>query len=187
MDLNGGANYTNGSNARVLTQFALSSPSLPSSQPSMAEALVAYACGTLIRSAIGAPFVHYWSWNRPSLEEPGPLQAFNASIRSQQYTSGHVASWQAVFYLVLGLVFAMNLLCLAYFLRHLGLMTDFTEPHNIFTFAINSSPSPQIKGVGESGPTKEDFVLPWWVGYAAGTKRYILLQRGGLQRLGWGW
>lgn len=178
MDLNGGVSYNNASNALILTQFSLSRPTLSPYQPSMAEALAAYACNTLIRSATGAPFIHYWSWSTPTLEEPGPLQAFNASIRSQQYTSGHVASWQAIFYLVLGLVFAMNLLCLAYFLRHLGLMTDFTEPQNLFTFAINSSPSVQIKGVGESGPAKEDFVLPWWVGYAAGAKRYIFKETG---------
>jgi hypothetical protein len=173
MDLNGGAYNNNASNARFLTQLALDEPKLPSYLPSMAEALAVYASSTLVLGSTDAPFRHYWEWEETILDPPGPLQAFNASVRTQQYTSGHVSDWQSVFYVVLVLVFAINLFCLIYLVLRSGLVTDFTEPQNLFALAVNSPPSEQLKGSCGAGPVKRDLVVPWRVAYAPSANHYF--------------
>lgn len=173
MDLDGGTYYNNASNARILTQLALADPSLPAGLPSMAEALAVYASSTLTTGAIDTPFSHVWPYSRPSLDAPGHLHAFNASVRTQQYTSGHVAPWQTVFYAVLALVLAVNLFCLVYFFLRSGFVTDFTEPQNLFALAVNSPPSIQLKGSCGAGPEKRDLVVPWRVAYAPSAHHYF--------------
>ncbi|KAK1971455.1 hypothetical protein LY78DRAFT_625964 [Colletotrichum sublineola] len=173
MDINGGVQNNNASNARILTQFVLGEPKLNPLLPSMAEALAVYASSTLIIGGHGTPFEHYWRHEKTQLGAPGALDPFRASIRTQEYTSGHVAEWQKVFYLVLVLVVVINLVCLAYFLARSGLVTDFTEPQNLFTLAVNSPPSEQLKGSCGGGPAKRDLVVPWRVAYASGANHYF--------------
>lgn len=173
MDLNGGVYNNNASNARIISQLALQEPKLPRTLPSMAEALAVYASSTLVIGSINTPFKHYWDYEEPILSDPGPLQAFNASIRTQQYTSGHVSDWQSVFYVVLILVFAINLFCLVYFILRSGLVTDFTEPQNLFALAVNSPPSVQLKGSCGGGPEKRDLMVPWRVAYAPSANHYF--------------
>ncbi|CAG9951729.1 unnamed protein product [Clonostachys rosea f. rosea IK726] len=173
MDVSGGVYNNNASNARLLTQLVLSEPKMPTQLPSMAEALAVYIGSTLVTSSIKTPFRHYWDSPQAVLEDPGQLQAFNASIRSQQYTSGHVNDWQAIFYAVLALVFAINLFCLLYLFLRSGLVTDYTEPQNLFALAINSPPSAQLKGSCGGGPEKRDVVVPWRVAYAPSANHYF--------------
>lgn len=173
MDLDGGVYHNNASNARILTQLALTDPSLSPTGPSMAEALAVFASSTLTTGAIDTPFAHVWPYNQPVLDAPGPRHAFNATVRTQQYTSGHVASWQTIFYVVLGLVLAINVMCLVYFVSYSGLVTDFTEPQNIFTLAVNSPTSVQLKGSCGAGPEKRDLVVPWRVAYAPSAHHYF--------------
>ncbi|KAK1981166.1 hypothetical protein LZ30DRAFT_750235 [Colletotrichum cereale] len=173
MDINGGAQNNNASNARILTQFVLGQPQLNPLLPSMAEALAVYASSTLIIGGHGTPFEHYWRHEKTQLGAPGTLDPFQASIRTQEYTSGHVSEWQKVFYLVLVLVVVINVVCLAYFLARSGLVTDFTEPQNLFALAVNSPPSEQLKGSCGGGPVKRDLVVPWRVAYASGANHYF--------------
>ncbi|WYZ41916.1 hypothetical protein EsH8_V_000811 [Colletotrichum jinshuiense] len=173
MDINGGTQNNNASNARILTQFVLQEPKLDPLLPSMAEALAVYASSTLVISGLGTPFEHYWRHEKTQLGLPGSLDPFNASIRTQQYTSGHVAEWQKVFYIILVLVFIINVFCLAYFLARSGLVTDFTEPQNLFALAVNSPPSEQLKGSCGGGPVERDLVVPWRVAYASSANHYF--------------
>lgn len=175
MDLNGGAANANSSNARILTQLALQAPELSTYLPSIAEALAVYAGSTLVIGGLDTPFRHYWEFDKPGniIGEPGILQPFNASLTTQQYTSGHVAAWQNIFYLVLVLVFVINILCLCYFIIRSGLVTDFTEPQNVFALAVNSPPSAQLRGSCGGGPQKRDLVVPWRVAYARNLNHYF--------------
>ncbi|KAJ0324858.1 hypothetical protein COL5a_007627 [Colletotrichum fioriniae] len=173
MDINGGAQNNNASNARILTQFVLQEPQLNPLLPSIAEALAVYASSTLIIGGLNTPFEHYWRHEKMQLGAPGSLDPFNASIRTQEYTSGHSAEWQKCFYLVLALVFVINVICLAYLLSRSGLVTDFTEPQNLFALAVNSPPSEQLKGSCGGGPVKRDLVVPWRVGYTSGANHYF--------------
>lgn len=184
MDLNGGITNNNASNARIITQLALDSPSLPRSLPSMAEALAVYASSTLIAGSIDTPFRHYWDHDETILGAPGQMQSFNASLRTQQYTSGHISSWQSIFYIILVLVFCINLLCLVYFILRSGLVTDFTEPQNLFALAVNSPPSDSLNGSCGAGPVKRDLIVPWRVAYAPSANHYFFEEAHGRPRKG---
>ncbi|KAI5458884.1 hypothetical protein BGZ63DRAFT_361032 [Mariannaea sp. PMI_226] len=176
MDLNGGALNNNASNARLLTQLALQTPRLPTYLPSMAEAFAVYASSLAVIAAIDTPFRHYWDYDDPGnivTGGPGHLQAFNATLITQQYTSGHTNSWQGVFYVVLVIVFGINLFCLFYFILRNGLVTDFTEPQNLFTLAVNSPPSAQLNGSCGGGPEKKHLEVPWRVAYAHSANHYF--------------
>jgi hypothetical protein len=175
MDLNGGTYNNNASNARILTQLSLSEPEFSDKLPSMAEALAVFASSTAVLSAIDSPFQHYWGYDVEGniLPFPGELERFNATLRSQQYTSGHVSSWHKIFYIVLALVFGINCFCLIYLLIRSGLVTDFTEPQNLFALAVNSPPSEQIRGSCGGGPVQRDLVVPWRVAYAPSAEHYF--------------
>ncbi|PNP61144.1 hypothetical protein FNYG_14232 [Fusarium nygamai] len=178
MDLNGGSVNNNASNARILTQLALHEPKMPASYPSLAEALAVYSSSLIMISAIDTPFRHYWDQDPKAYPEnlipaPGFPQLFNASLITQEYTSGHTQSWQNIFYVVLVLVFAINLFCLGYFIMRSGLVTDFTEPQNLFSLAINSPPSNSFHGSCGGGPEKRHLVVPWKVAYAPSANHYF--------------
>ncbi|KAG4288381.1 hypothetical protein FPRO06_06033 [Fusarium proliferatum] len=178
MDLNGGSVNNNASNARILTQLALHEPKMPASYPSLAEALAVYSSSLIMISAIDTPFRHYWDQDPKAYPEnlipaPGFPQPFNASLITQEYTSGHTQSWQNIFYVVLVLVFAINLFCLGYFIMRSGLVTDFTEPQNLFSLAINSPPSNSFHGSCGGGPEKRHLVVPWKVAYAPSANHYF--------------
>lgn len=171
MDLNGGSYNNNASNARIITQLALQEPRLPRELPSIAEALAVFASSTIVIGSIDTPFVHYWGEETPTVE--GLTQSFNASLIMQQYTSGYVEDWHVIFYVVLVLVFGINLFCMSYFLLRSGLVTDFTEPQNLFALAINSPPSAQVQGSCGGGPQNRDLVVPWRVAYAPSANHYF--------------
>ncbi|POR38851.1 Uncharacterized protein TPAR_00931 [Tolypocladium paradoxum] len=176
MDLNGGAADANASNARILTQLALKQPRLPSYLPSLAEALAVYGSAMLVIGSIGTPFRHYWSYDIPNNiipDLPGPLDQFHASVITQQYTSGHINSWQNIFYVVLVLVFVINVCCAIYLILRAEQVTDFTEPQNLFALAINSPPSAQLKGSCGAGPENRDLVVPWRVEYVKDSNHYF--------------
>lgn len=175
MDLNGGTYNNNASNARILTQLAISEPSFPRTLPSLAEALAVFASSTAVLSAIDTPFVHFWGHEAENniLDAPGEIERFNATLRTQQYTSGHVSEWHKLFYIILTLVFGINCFCLAYLLLRSGLVTDFTEPQNLFALAVNSPPSEQLKGSCGAGPQQRDLVVPWRVAYAPSAEHYF--------------
>ena len=173
MDIGGGSSNNNASNARLLTQLALKSPKLPRSLPTMAEALAIYASSTVMISAIDSPFVHWWDYDDDNNIIDPQIAKFNGSVITQQYTSGHTAEWQNIFYIVLILIFVINLLCMLYLAFRTGLVTDFTEPQNLFALAVNSPPSTQLNGSCGAGPKQRDLVVPWKVAYAPSANHYF--------------
>ena len=174
-DLNGGFNNANASNAQILTEMVLEKPALLGYSPSIAEGLSVFAGITAVQGAVGSPFVHYWQYNKPGniLADPGDLQKFNATLASQQYTSGHVEAWKGTFFPVLIIVVALNFICLFFFLIKGGLITDYTEPLNLFTIALNSPPSQKLKGSCGGGPKKYDLLVPWRVAHASASDHYF--------------
>lgn len=66
----------------------------------------------------------------------------------------------------------MNVFVLIYFLCHRGLVTDFSEPPNLFTLAVNSPPSHELAGSCGGGPQGKQFLVRWCVG-AEGGHLYI--------------
>jgi hypothetical protein len=176
MDLNGGFYQNNASNARILTQLGLTKPELSKTVPSLAEVLAVFASSAIVIGAIDSPFGLDWAYKEADfniLPAPGALEPFDAQLSTQQYTSGHTAEWQKVFYVVLVLVFAINLYCLIYLIMCSGAVTDFTEPQNLFALAINSPPSVQMQGSCGGGPEKRDLVVPWKISYAPGINHYF--------------
>ncbi|KAG6275601.1 hypothetical protein E4U47_000711 [Claviceps purpurea] len=178
LGLHGGNRNSNNSNAHQLTQLALKSPNFLPDQPSLAEALAVFAGSTLVAGSIKAPFRHYWDTNSTHYRKD-KVDSFSASLKTQQYTSGHVLGWQTMFYIVLAPVFFINFACLILIVRILlrsTFVTDFTEPQNLFTLAMNSPPTTQIKGSCGGGPKGRDLVVPWRVAYASIPKHYFLME-----------
>ncbi|KAJ2905532.1 hypothetical protein MKZ38_005176 [Zalerion maritima] len=256
IDLNGGIQNNNASNARILTGLVINqlpelerlrddallaerqgekiktSGGLPALLPSMAEALAVLISSTLLVGGINTPFdARGWEFESHELGLPGNPETFNASIKSQEFVSGHNDVWQAVvFYPILLSVFAINALCLCYLVTSLmgergwrctrglarkccfvgrgwrwwrnkkngdtedgksgkrdaegvkgngkmgtdstscanapgGLVTDYTEPSNLFALAINSPPSRQLAGSCGAGPRERELAVPFRVGY----------------------
>lgn len=176
MDLNGGVTNNNASNARIMTNMILGSARLQPLLPSMAEALAVLASSTLVVGSLGSSYRQYWDASYPSQELlglAGVREAFNATLKTQQYTSAHTEAWQAVFYPVLGLVFLINVLCLLYLVFVFGMVTDYTEPRNMFALAVNSPPSRRLDGSCGGGPRARELAVPWRVGYAESANHYF--------------
>ncbi|KAI3325922.1 hypothetical protein HD806DRAFT_488657 [Xylariaceae sp. AK1471] len=234
INLNGGTQNNNASNARVLTNLILGKPELDPLLPSMAEAIAVLASSTLVAGSLDSTFKSTWTYGTGLKLEKGVYETFHAQVQTQQYASAHTASWQAIFYPVLGLVFVLNVLCLLYlafgtalappssssptskanpripfsipFARKKthgpvkesnesdsenedvagsrpsgsgsgkaanGLVTDYTEPQNLFALAVNSPPSRALAGSCGHGPDSAEMVVPWRVGYAAGANHYF--------------
>ncbi|KAI4128462.1 MAG: hypothetical protein LQ347_004172 [Umbilicaria vellea] len=164
LSLNAGITDGDASNARLLTQLIPTSTSLDPGLPSIAEALAVLAGCTLLQSAKDSPFIHYWNYSTTVTTLKSPqYQAFNATLRTQDYSSGGVQRWQAVFYLVLLPVFVANVFCLVYFLIRGGLVTDFIEPQNLFSLSVNSPASEQLAGSCGAGPEGEQFRANWFI------------------------
>jgi hypothetical protein len=66
---------------------------------------------------------------------------------------------------ILALVFAMNLFVLIYFIFHRGLVTDFSEPPNLFALAVNSPPSHVLAGSCGGGPEGKQYMVNWFVNH----------------------
>lgn len=175
MDLNGGITNNDASNARILTNFIVHAPELPSKLPSMAEALSVLASSTLVVGSLDTTYRHYWNDSYASHRlDPPVYESFNAAIKTQQYTSTHEAGWQAIFYVVLGLIFGLNFVCACYFIFCNGMVTDFTEPQNAFALAVNSPPSQQLQGSCGGGPSsREELAVPWRVAYTEPANHYF--------------
>jgi len=132
------------------------SPSLPSP----AEALAVMIGCTLLMSSQDSPFVEFWNYTVDTLT-PGQYQAFNATIQAQEFASGGVQSYQQSFHLILVGVFLLNVFVLIYLLVHKGLVTDFSEPPNLFSLAVNSPPSTLLAGSCGGGPHGRQYEVNW--------------------------
>jgi hypothetical protein len=134
--------------------------------PSMAEALAVMSGCTLLKSFLDAPFVTFFNYTIPegktSLPEP-ETQYFNATLTAQQYASGGVDDPSKAWMLILFAVFLMNIFVLVYFIFHRGLVTDFSEPPNLFALAVNSPPSQALAGSCGGGPEGKQYKVNWFV------------------------
>jgi hypothetical protein len=132
---------------------------------SIAEALAVFAGGTLIMAATGAPFLHYWNYSEipDQILDPPQVQGFNATIQTEDYSSGGAQPWQGIFYIVLVTAFATNVFCLVYLFENRCLIADFTEPQNLFALAVNSPPSNLMAHSCGAGPDAQQFKLKWAV------------------------
>lgn len=160
IDLNGGVSNNNASNARILTELALTEPQLGGAVPSMAEALAVLVSSTLVTASVDAPLIHYWEYDWPNmtnqiLPAPGAAAGFHARVRTQEYASWHSSDWQGVFYLVLAFTFLLNLLCLACFCRT-GMVKDFLEPTNLFALATFRQGQPPRESAAVLGTPQAD-------------------------------
>jgi len=173
LSLNAGEAKGNASNARLLTQLILTNESraLNRALPSPAEALAVMAGNTLLMGTLDTPFVESWNYSA-TIIDPGDYQMYNASLRAQEYASGGNKGYQRGFHVVLATVFMLNLISLIYLLASKGMITDFSEPVNLFTLAVNSPPSDMMAGSCGSGPQGQQFKVPWYVN-AAGDHLYI--------------
>lgn len=167
MSLNTGLSNANSSTARLLAQLIPTVPTwgtvhLDPLTPSISELMAVMVGSTLLLSSTGSTFYHYWEYDSHILQ-PGVYEPFNASMSSQEYTSGLQQRWQGIFYVVLVLVFATNVFCLVYFMLRHGLVTDYTEPSNLFALAVNSPPSRRLDGSCGSGPEGYQLDIDWHV------------------------
>lgn len=164
LSLNDGIIDGNSANARLLTQLIPTAGALDPSLPSISEALAVLAGSTLILSSQGAPFIHYWNYSSSvtTLKDP-QYQAFNATLRSQEYQSGGNHRWQGIFYVVLAVVFVTNVFCLVYFGISGSHLTDFMEPQNLFPLSLNSPQSEVLDGSCGGSLDKEQFNARWRV------------------------
>lgn len=101
-----------------------------------------------------------WNYTGSIVNNP-QYQAFNATLRTQEYMSGGQHPWQNIFYVVLVAVFATNVFCLLYFAISRGHITDFIEPQNLFSLSLNSPPSAVLGGQCGTGPEKEQYNTSW--------------------------
>ncbi|TVY42651.1 hypothetical protein LSUB1_G003795 [Lachnellula subtilissima] len=161
--MDSGTTNANASISRLLSQLIVpASSGLNNSLPSLAEHLSVMVGSTLLSSTTLSSYYHYWDHTDPELTEP-EYRPFNASIVSQQYTSGFTSKWEGIFYIVLLLVFATNAFCLVYLFMRSGLVTDYTEPQNLFALAVNSPPSHAVAGSCGAGPKGEQLNVNWHV------------------------
>jgi hypothetical protein len=132
------------------------------------------AGSTLLLSSTDAPFNHSWDYATHILE--GAQVPFHASLASQEFTSGPgpTQGWQSMFYVVLILVFVTNVVCLIYFFIRPGLVTDYTEPQNLFALAINSPPSRRLNGSCGAGPEGDQFNVDWHVSREENSDHYFI-------------
>ncbi|KAI0896501.1 hypothetical protein F4806DRAFT_428861 [Annulohypoxylon nitens] len=176
MDLNGGVQNNNASNARIMTNLILTDAALNARLPSMAEAFAVLASSTLVAGTLSSTYRAVWDYPNVDMS-PGVYEAFHVTMKTQEYTSSHVMRWQAVFYPVLGLVFIINLGCMFYILFfRSGLVSDYTEPQNLFAVSVNSPASAALSGSCGHGPDSKEMVVPWRVGYSAAANHYFFEQ-----------
>jgi len=163
LGLNDGIVDGKNSLARLLTQLALQSPELPRDRPSLAEVLAVLASGTLLIASGDTQFHAYYNYTR-FVMDPGQYETMNATLTAKEYTSGGgILPAANAFYAVLAATFLLNLLCLSYFIRHRGLVTDFSEPFNLFAIAINSPPSAMMAGSSTTGPNTKQVHEKWFI------------------------
>lgn len=142
----------------------------------------------------------FWNHTHPTIQN-GEYQHFNASLRVQQYGSGGSSSssstsssYQKPLYLILTVVFLLNIFILSYFIFHRDWYVDFSEPLHLFSLAVNSPPSGLLRGSCGCGPSGEQLRVGWkmqrWNGhfYVDGKREEEREKEGGSSRWRWrGW
>ncbi|KAI9036532.1 uncharacterized protein KD926_001743 [Aspergillus affinis] len=175
LSLGTGITDSRASNARLLMQLVPTEMKLDPTLPSVAEALAVMAGSTLIMSSTSAPFEPGWNSTEASLATPVP-QSFSARVRSIGYASGSSQRWQEVFYVILIFAFITSAICLAFMLFEVRgrQVTDFTDPQNLFTLAMNSPATPRLQGACGAGPQGPQLKERWVVAMEEDHEHYYL-------------
>jgi hypothetical protein len=97
-----------------------------------------------------------------SLQNPEP-QWFQAKIKSQEYASGGVDNASKGWLVVLISTCIMNALMLVYFILQPGLVTDVSQPPQLFALAINSPPARVLAGSCGTGPEGKQYKNRWTI------------------------
>lgn len=163
--LSHGVSDGNASIARIVTQmtpqYSGRETRLNPDLPSIGEALAVLAGSTSIMSSFHAPFD-----SAERAAGPPEPRRFPASVRFKDYASGGSEDWQGIFYVILFVVFLINLFALLYLFKHLcsdGLVTDYTEPQNMFALALMSPASQSLAGSCGAGPAGATYGKRWKV------------------------
>ena len=149
-------------------------------QPSIAEALATLAGSTLLLSTEHSQFTHAWPYPPGTIPVGGSVyENFSATIAVSDYASGVSESWQNIFFIVLISVFLTNVICLVYL--YFGIrgvqLTDFTEPQNAFSLALNSPPSSRISGACGGGPEGPQLNEKWVVSMDEHYEHYLFTSK----------
>jgi hypothetical protein len=83
-----------------------------------------------------------------------------------------------VFYIILFLVFITNVFCLICLFLRVGLVTDYSEPQNLFALAVDNPPSSEMSGSCGAGPEGEQLDVDWHVKQDVSGHFYIQEGRG---------
>lgn len=163
-NLNGGALDSDAADARLLTQLIPTTNTLDPELPSIAEGLAVLAGVTSLLSTLDSQFVHFFNYSayQNILNNP-EIQGFNGTLQYQDYSSGGSHAFQYIFYIVLIVVFLMNVLCLFHLVAYGGLLTDISELGNLFALSLNSPPSDVLAGTCGGGPEGQEYKAKWGI------------------------
>lgn len=100
------------------------------------------------------------NYTKPQLESP-QTQYFRSKIKFQEYSSGGVDTASKGWLVILISTFLVNVLMLIYFLLQSGLVTDFSQPAQLFALAINSPPARILAGSCGAGPEGQQYKAKW--------------------------
>lgn len=107
------------------------------------------------------------NYTAPHLATP-QTQWFRAKIQSQEYVSGGVDNASKGWLAILILTFILNVLMLCYFILQPGLVTDFSQPPQLFAIAVNSPPAQAFAGSCGAGPEGKQYKVEWFIGKKEG-------------------
>lgn len=160
-----GINNANASSARLLSELFPQNQTLDTAYPSLAETLAVLGMNTVLMASKDTGFNPVWSYGAGEVfESNAPLETCEATMRVQRYASRPAIGSQEGFIVILLFVFVANFFILIWFLFfHRGLVTDYTEPANLFSLAINSPPSHDFAGACGGGPVPQQYRVRWFV------------------------
>lgn len=103
----------------------------------------------------------------PSVEHP-ITQWFKTKIQLQEYASGGTSQASKGWLIILIAALLLNTTMLLYFIAQPGLVTDYSQPPQLFAQAVNSPPARELAGSCGSGPEGKQYKLGWLISHEGG-------------------
>jgi hypothetical protein len=104
------------------------------------------------------------NYTEPELKEP-QTQWFRAKIQSQEYASGGVDNASKGWLVILISTLLLNIFMLGYFIVQPGLVTDFSQPPQLFALAMNSPPTRALAGSCGGGLEGKQYKIGWSINH----------------------